>query len=490
MTDPAALLGAPGTAWSDGAARILAFSFAADGLSGAAPPLPDGHWAAFSAAQQAAVRQALAGFAAAAGLVFVEVPDSPGGSLADLRFRLERFEPWWVAGRAFPAPDGDIALSLLFHADDSLAPGRRGFETLLHEIGHALGLAHPGEGRVPFPAEADHRGVTVMSLAPGPDGVAQAPRPLDAAALRLLYGAPEEIGFSWAWEGGRIAIAGEGTLRGTAWHDVLRGGGGAESLFGGSGDDILSGGGGGDLLSGGSGFDVAVFAGPRRALALSLEGDPAGGVRGRVGEASVASVESLLFLDGRLAFDAADPAALAARLLAAAGLPGGPVTLGEMAAALVGGAEPAALLGALGLPPDAAEAAALAALSPAAAAGQELPPEGLWAADPLAGLIARFYAAALHRLPEPEGLAYWHAVGNPFDIARGILASPEHAGLLAGGDAVVLFYHGALDRAPEPEGFAYWHEVLAADPAFVLLGIANSPEARGLADAGADWLLT
>ena len=489
MTEPAALLGAPGNAWSGGAARILAFSFAADGLSGAAPPLPDGHWAAFSAAQQDAVRQALAGFAAAAGLVFVEVPDSPGGVLADLRFRLERFEPWWVAGRALPAPHGDIALSLLFHAGDSLAPGRRGFETLLHEIGHALGLVHPGEGRVPFPAGADHRGTTVMSLTPGPDGVAAALRPLDAAALRLLYGAPEEIGFAWGWEGQRIAIAGEGALHGTAWHDVLRGGAGADSLFGGSGDDILAGGGGADLLSGGSGFDVALFAGPRRAMTLSLEPDPAGGVRGLVGEATLAGIEALQFLDGRLAFDAADPAALAARLLAAAGLPAGPVTLGEVAAALAGGSDPAALLRGLGLSPWAAADAVVAALAPEAAADHRLPPEGLWAADPLAGLIARFYAAALHRLPEPEGLAYWHTVGDPFAIARGILASPEHAALLAGGDAVALLYRGALGRAPEPEGFAWWQEILAADPALVLLGVANSPEARGLADAGADWLL-
>ncbi|MDW8398293.1 MAG: hypothetical protein RMK90_06955 [Acetobacteraceae bacterium] len=489
MTDPAALLGAPGTAWSDGAPRILAYAFAADGLSGAAPPLADGQRAAFSAAQQAAARQALASFAAAAGLVFVEVPDSPGGALADLRFRLERFDPWWVAGRALPAPYGEIALSLAFHANDTLAPGRRGFETLLHEIGHALGLVHPGQGRLPFPAEADHRGISVMSLNPGPEGVASALRPLDGAALRLLYGAPGEIAFAWGWEGERIAIRGDGVLRGTAWHDVLRGGGGADSLFGGAGDDILAGGGGADLLAGGSGFDIAVIAAPRRATPLTLERDANGGVRGVAGEATLESIESLLFLDGRLAFDAADPAAIAARLLAAAGLAAGPVTLGEVASALAAGADPAGVLGTLGVLPEAAAAAAAAALAPEAADAQTLPADGLFAADPLAGLIARFYAAALHRLPEPDGLAYWHAVGDPFRIARGILASSEHAELLAGGDPVVLFYLGALRRAPEAEGFAYWHGVLSSDPALVLAGVADSPEARWLADSGADWLL-
>ena len=484
MLDPASLIGPAGSAWSDGAARILAFSFAADGRSAGDPPLPDGAWAAFTAAQRESARAALAEFAAAAGLVFVEVPDSPAGALADLRFRLEEFDPWWVAGRARPAPFGEIALSKAFSANDTLAPGRRGFETMLHEIGHALGLVHPGEGEAPFPAGQDHRGITIMSVNPGPDGVARSLRPLDGEALRLLYGAPEERGFDWWWQDGRIAIQGEGRLLGTGWHDILIGSAGADSLAGGTGDDILIGRGGADALSGGAGFDVAVIPRLAREATLSLSADPSGGVRGTVGEATVEGVEALLFLDGRLAFDAADPVAHAARLLSAAGIAAGPVRLGEVAAALAAGQDPAAILTALGIPP---EAAAASAFAQGAEAAQLLPPGGLWAADPLASLVARLYSAALHRLPEEQGLAFWLDVGDPLAIARGILASPEHRGLLAEGDPVALFYAGALGRAAEEEGHAFWTALLQGDPGFVLLGIAASPEATLRADQAGDW---
>lgn len=143
MFGSAALIGSPGTAWSDGGARLLSFSFAKDGLSAIDPALADGAWASVSAAQRVSARAALAEFAGAAGLVFVEVPDSAAGALSDLRFRLEEFDPRWVAGRARPAPFGEIALSLPFSQNDILAGGS-GADTLRGSTGDDLLIGQGG----------------------------------------------------------------------------------------------------------------------------------------------------------------------------------------------------------------------------------------------------------------------------------------------------------------------------------------------------------
>ena len=74
-------------------------------------------------------------------------------------------------------------------------PGSHGYTTLIHEIGHALGLKHPGNyngssgmGAGPFlPSSLDHLGNTVMTYNFG--GFAPATlMPLDIAALRSMYG--------------------------------------------------------------------------------------------------------------------------------------------------------------------------------------------------------------------------------------------------------------------------------------------------------------
>ena len=94
MHDPqpgSILLG--GDAWRGGGPLPLTFSFAADGLDAVGNLLADGAWAAFSLAQQAAARLALAEWAAVCGLTFLEVPDQLGGSGIDLRFRLDRLGP-------------------------------------------------------------------------------------------------------------------------------------------------------------------------------------------------------------------------------------------------------------------------------------------------------------------------------------------------------------------------------------------------------------
>jgi hypothetical protein len=123
-----------------------------------------------------------------------------------LRFQLDPELPF--AGQASlpsgPEP-GLIRLNPQFLGD--LTPGGRGFDTLLHELGHALGLKHPGlyeagdsalGGAVLSPID-DGKRYTVMSYF---EEFQQQQRIdwglLDVAALRALYGTREKaVGNNW-----------------------------------------------------------------------------------------------------------------------------------------------------------------------------------------------------------------------------------------------------------------------------------------------------
>ncbi|MBC9179425.1 reprolysin-like metallopeptidase, partial [Pseudoroseomonas ludipueritiae] len=315
----ASLLAGPAFTWNggDGTPVLLSFSFARDGLN-TGTGAPAG-WAAFSAAQMAATREALAAWGATTGLRFAEVPDTSGGAGIDLRFRLEMLEPWYSNGQAVLAPGGDIALNLRLFGSDSLAAGRLGHEALLHEIGHALGLKHSFEGPGALPPELDSRDTTIMSYTRGAGGVASAPRPLDLAAVQALYGtAGEAPEAQVAWDGmlGRLrltALAPAQTLRGTELPDLLQGLGG-DTLLGRGGDDWLHpapeslarpG-----LVDGGSGFDTLFIDLPAEGLSLAMTGPG----QGRIGQLDFTAVEALRFLDGYLAMDAAGPVADIARM--------------------------------------------------------------------------------------------------------------------------------------------------------------------------------
>jgi len=75
----------------------------------------------------------------------------------------------------------------------SPSPGTDGYLTILHEVGHALGLKHPFEAPVVLPANVDNVNYTVMSynnVTPYPTTYG----PIDIAALRYLYGGDGLLG--------------------------------------------------------------------------------------------------------------------------------------------------------------------------------------------------------------------------------------------------------------------------------------------------------
>lgn len=215
----------------------------------------------FNLAQQAAARQALAEAAEITGIQFAEVSNS---NLADIHFANGDLVFANAAGQMSGSTNGTgsperVLLSYNANAYIYLdnneyaylfadpAPGTNGYQILLHELGHALGLKHPHEGDIRLPAAEDNTGNTVMSYnstgAPKSDYQAY-----DVAALQWWYGPDGLGGLSY---GGTQTML----LNGTAAAERLTGGGGSDTLNGGAGNDTLIGGGGNDVMDGGLGAD-------------------------------------------------------------------------------------------------------------------------------------------------------------------------------------------------------------------------------------------
>src|SRR5690606_19475010 len=141
------------------------------------------------------------------------------------------------------------------------APGSAGYQTLLHELGHALGLGHPfhesGEqaGHIHLPTQQDNTANTIMSYtdAGGPYSTFS---PYDLAALNWLYGGDGL--------GGALGINANGRyITGTA---------GADRISGTAGNDRIVSLGGNDVIDGGGGTDTVMFNRGRGEFSFSENG--------------------------------------------------------------------------------------------------------------------------------------------------------------------------------------------------------------------------
>ncbi|MBF0212316.1 MAG: hypothetical protein HQM00_01990 [Magnetococcales bacterium] len=141
----------------------------------------------------------------------------------------------------------------------SIAPGTEGYQVLLHELGHALGLKHPFEGSTNLSESEDNTANTLMSYdwEGGPYSTLQA---YDLAALAWLYGSDGLAG-SYGLGADRIGMIYTGIstadiIQAGSTADLLYGNGGNDTLYGNDGNDTLSGGADNDDLSGGLGNDI------------------------------------------------------------------------------------------------------------------------------------------------------------------------------------------------------------------------------------------
>jgi serralysin len=159
---------------------------------------------AFNAAQQAAVRNALGQVGAVSNIAFKEVQES-AILHADLRFA-ESNDPAtaYAYGPSTRPEGGDAWFNNARGYYDNPVVGGYAFLTILHEIGHALGLKHAHEAAGPFaamPSGGDRMEFTVMSyrsyqgasITSGYSnedwGYAQSLMMHDIAAVQHMYGA-------------------------------------------------------------------------------------------------------------------------------------------------------------------------------------------------------------------------------------------------------------------------------------------------------------
>ena len=218
-----------GTKW---ATSNLTFSFPAKASyygSGYGAGEPYSNFAALTAIQQNAIRSFLSMYSAIANLHFTEVAET-SSQHGDLRFA--ETDKYTTAFGYYPytaASGGDAWFGNSSHYFDDPEKGSYAWMTMIHEIGHTLGLKHPQDtigSFGPMPSDRNSQEYTVMSYrsyvgastAYYTNASGSYPQTLmmyDIAAVQALYGANYATNggdtiYRWSPNSGEMFVNGSG----------------------------------------------------------------------------------------------------------------------------------------------------------------------------------------------------------------------------------------------------------------------------------------
>jgi hypothetical protein len=257
-----------------GKAALVTYSFL-DAIPSGSTATEYPGFASFTEDQRVHMRAAFAVWAAASGLSFLEVPASVGGSI---QIGLHNFvgtsfaDSSGYASYPTSSPNQSIRQVLMMRREDyataaSIAPGTYGFQTLLHEIGHNIGLSHTFDVSPKLSTELDNTTYTLMSYTNTVQDRVTAGAG-DLLAVTSLYGTDAQesadgVTYTVNTSNWTVVFTGGATddvITGTNLSDTITGGTGADRLHGGAGNDLILADGSDITLGGGEGTDTLDFS--------------------------------------------------------------------------------------------------------------------------------------------------------------------------------------------------------------------------------------